>query len=151
GVLLGLGAVRLTGWVLLDPIIALGVAFLILRTGYQLIKKSAVGLVDIRLPAEEEGVIKASLQEHYGELLGFHDLRTRKAGRERHIDLHLVVAKGASVERAHQLCDHLESDIVARLPHSRVNIHIEPCERECEGCPTGCPQATPAPEKPFVP
>jgi len=140
GVLVALAVVRITGLDVLDPIIALMVALFILRTAYDVIKRSFGGLVDVRLPEEEEEFIASSIMEHFGELLGFHELRTRKAGREREIDLHLVVGKSASVEEAHRLCDHLESDIKRKLPHSIVTIHIEPCEMECEECSiSSCP------------
>ena len=140
GVLVALVVVQITGLNVLDPIIALMVVLFILRTAYDVMKRSFGGLVDVRLPEEEEGLIASCIVEHYGELLGFHELRTRKAGRERHIDLHLVVAKSASVEEAHRLCDHLESDIKCKLLHSTVIIHIEPCEMECEECSaSSCP------------
>jgi len=83
---------------------------------------------------EEEELIASSIMEHYGELVGFHELRTRKAGRERHITLHLVVVRSVSLEAAHRLCDHLEIDIKSKLPYATVTIHIEPCEMACEEC-----------------
>jgi len=134
GVLVALVVVQITGLDILDPVIALMVVLFILRTAYDVLKRSFGGLVDVRLPSGEEELIASCIMEHYGELLGFHELRTRKAGRERHIDLHLVVAKTASVEEAHRLCDHLEIDIESKLPHSVVTIHIEPCEMECAEC-----------------
>ena len=134
GVLVALVVVQITGFDILDPVIALMVGIFILRTAYDVLKRSFGGLVDVRLPGGEEELIASCIMEHYGELLGFHELRTRKAGRERHIDLHLVVAKTASVEEAHRLCDHLEIDIESKLPHSVVTIHIEPCEMECVDC-----------------
>jgi divalent metal cation (Fe/Co/Zn/Cd) transporter len=74
-------------------------------------------------------------------MVGFHELRTRKAGSERYIDLHLVMAKNASIEEAHRLCDHLEGDIRSKLFNASVTIHVEPCEMTCEECPTSCPLA----------
>ena len=140
GVLVALVVVRITGVDVIDPIIALMVILFILRTAYDVLRRSFGGLVDVKLPEGEVGLIASCIMEHYGELLGFHELRTRKAGRERHIDLHLVVAKNASVEEAHRLCDHLESDIKGKLSHSVVTIHIEPCEMECKECSiSSCP------------
>ncbi len=142
GVLVALVVVQITEVNVLDSVIALMVVLFILRTAYDVLKRSFGGLVDVRLPEGEEELIASCIMEHYGELLGFHELRTRKAGRERHIDLHLVVAKTASVEEAHRLCDHLESDIKGKLPHSMVTIHIEPCEMECAECVIfSCPLA----------
>jgi cation diffusion facilitator family transporter len=126
GVFLGLLAVRLTGFYILDPIIALAVAVIILKAAYDVTRKSFGGLLDEKLPPEEEGLVKASIMEHGGELLGFHELRTRKSGSMRYIDLHLVMAKGASLEEAHRLCDHLESDIMQKLSNASVTIHCEP-------------------------
>ena len=134
GVAAALVVVRTTGINVLDPVIALVVVLFILRTAYDVLRRSFSGLVDVRLPKEEEEAIASSIMEHYGELLGFHELRTRKAGRERQIDLHLIVVKKVSVVEAHHLSDHLEEDIKSKLPYSTVTIHIEPCEAECEEC-----------------
>jgi len=135
GVLVGLVAIRFSGLNILDPIIALGVAFFILKTAYDVIKKSFVELIDVRLPRAEEDAIKSCLTEHSGQIAGFHNLRTRKGGSQRYIDLHLVMPKTTSVEEAHQMCDHLEDDIKNRLHDSSVTIHVEPCSTECNQCP----------------
>ncbi len=126
GVFLGLLAVRLTGFFILDPIIALGVAVIILKAAYDVTRRSFGGLLDEKLPPEEEETVKASIMEHFGELLGFHELRTRRSGSMRYIDLHLVMVKGASLEEAHRLCDHLEADIMSKLANASVTIHCEP-------------------------
>lgn len=141
GVLVGLVVVRITGLNILDPIIALSVALFIIRTAYNVIRRAFPALIDVRLPEDEETLIASCISEHFGELVGFHELRTRKAGSERYIDLHLVMARYASVEQAHKLCDHLEEDIRSKLPNASVTIHVEPCEMECEECPSPCPQA----------
>jgi len=133
-VLGGLILVRLTGVALLDPIVALLVAILIFRTAFLTMKKSFGGLIDTRLPRPEERKIIACLGKHSGQLVGFHKIRTRKAGSQRYIDFHLVVSKDVSVEKAHQLCDELEQEIEARLSYASVTIHIEPCDGKCEQC-----------------
>ncbi|TES83454.1 MAG: cation transporter [Dehalococcoidia bacterium] len=133
-VLVGLILVRLTGVALLDPIVALLVAILIFRTAFLTMKKSFGGLLDTRLPRPEERKIIACLGKHSGQLVGFHKIRTRKAGSQRYIDFHLVVSKDVSVEKAHQLCDELEQQIEARLSYTSVTIHIEPCDGKCEQC-----------------
>lgn len=144
GVLLGLLAIRLSllfggeAFTILDPLVALGVALLILRTAYRITRKSVAGLLDTRLPMEEEDRIKESIEEHYQELVGFHALRTRKAGGQRHIDLHLVMAKSVSLEEAHRICDHLEEDFEDKLSQTSVVIHCEPCDSECEQCSIIC-------------
>jgi len=119
---------------MLDPIVALLVAVLIARTAYLTMKKSFGGLMDTRLPEAEEDEIRSCITEHAGQLIGFHELRTRKAGDQRYIELHLVMSKNASVEEAHRMCDHLEQDIKSRLPRSSVTIHVEPCSEECDQC-----------------
>jgi len=137
-VLVGLIVVRLTGLNILDPIIALLVALLILKVGYDTLRKSFGGLVDVKLPEAEEVEIKSCIMEHYSELVSFHELRTRKAGSQRFIELHLVMPKNASVEEAHRMCDHLEQDIEHRLHHTSVTIHVEPCSIECDQCHVPC-------------
>lgn len=141
GVLGGLIVVRITGLNILDPIIALGVALFILKTAYDVIRRAFPALIDVRLPEDEEVLIASCISEHFGELVGFHELRTRKAGSERYIDLHLVMAKSASIEEAHRLCDHLEEDIKTKLTNASVTIHVEPCQVLCEECLTPCPLA----------
>jgi len=134
GVLVALVAIRFTGLSIIDPIIAIGVALYILRTAYQLTRKSFEELVDVRLPKEEQEMIVSCIREHRRQLAGYHKIRTRRSGGQRFIDFHLVIPRNASLEEAHQMCDHLEEDIESRLPNSSVTIHVEPCTIECEQC-----------------
>ncbi|MBA7664030.1 Ferrous-iron efflux pump FieF [subsurface metagenome] len=131
-VLAGLLVIRFTGLNIFDPIIALLVALFILKVAYDVLRGSFGGLIDVKLSEAEEGIIRSSIMKYSGEVVGFHELRTRKAGNQRYIDLHLVVPKNASVEEAHRLCDELERDIKKRLPHTSVLIHVEPCSEECD-------------------
>ncbi len=135
GVLAGLVVIRFTGLNILDPIIALLVALFILKVAYDVLRRSFGGLVDVKLPEAEENAIRSSIMEHIGELVDFHELRTRKAGSQRYIDLHVVMPKNISVEEAHRMCDHLEQDIGTRLKHASVTIHVEPCDEKCDRCP----------------
>jgi cation diffusion facilitator family transporter len=137
-VLVGLVLVRLTGISILDPIVALLVVAIIARTAYLTLKKSFGGLMDIKLPQAEEDEIISCITEHGGQLVAFHELRTRKAGSQRFIDLHLVMPKNASLEVAHRMCDHLEQDLETRLPYTSVTIHVEPCSTECDQCFVPC-------------
>ena len=140
GVFAGLIVVEITHWYILDPIIAIGVALLIIRAAWNITRKSISGLVDERLPEAEEDIITASIIEHLGEITGFHELRTRKAGSQRYINLHLVLPKSVTLEEAHRLCDHLEGDIKNKLSNGLVTIHCEPCEQGEDGsCPPECP------------
>jgi cation diffusion facilitator family transporter len=138
GVLVGLILVRFTGLNWIDPVVAILVALFILKTAYELTRKSFGGLIDVRLPREEEEQITLAIREHTRQLVGFHELRTRKAGSHRYIDLHLVMPKNVSVEEAHRMCDHLERDIMVRLHYSHVTIHVEPCATECDQCSVSC-------------
>ncbi len=138
GVLAGLVVIRFTGLVILDPIIALAVSLIIIKSAYNIIRKSFGGLIDVKLPKKEEAAIKSCLKEHVGQLVGFHELRTRKAGSQRFIELHLVMPKNTSVEEAHRMCDHLEQDLENKLNNTNVTIHIEPCTVECNQCSVPC-------------
>ena len=135
GVLVGLVVIRFTRLSIIDPIIALLVSLIILKAAYDVLRKSFGGLIDVKLPEAEENVIRSAIMEHAGELVDFHELRTRKAGSQRYIDLHLVMPKDISVEEAHRMCDHLEQDIEGKLQQASVTIHVEPCSEECEECP----------------
>jgi cation diffusion facilitator family transporter len=135
GVFAGLLLIRLTGWHILDPIIALGVALIITKAAYDLIKEAFSPLVDVSLPAAETKIITEVISRYAGEYLEFHELRTRKAGAERHVDLHLVVAKSTTVEQVHKLCDKIENEINMQLKSTQVLIHAEPCNMESFKCP----------------
>ena len=110
----------------LDPLVAIAIAVVILRAAWEIMRRSWDHLVDRSLPAPEVEQIEDLLRDHYPQFADYHRLRTRKAGSQRYIDLHLVVPGGQSVAEAHALCDHLESDLTALLPHSEVMIHVEP-------------------------
>lgn len=138
GVLAGLVAIRFTGLNILDPIIAMAVALFIMKAAYDVGRKSFGGLIDVKLPEAEEIEIKSCIAEHYSEVVSFHQLRTRRAGSQRYIDLHLVMPKNASVEEAHRMCDHLEQDIESRLHYTSITIHVEPCSIECDQCSVPC-------------
>ena len=137
-VLIGLVLVKVTGSNLPDPIVSLLVAALIAWAAFVTLRKSVDGLMDTRLPEEEEELIRVCIREHMGQLVDFHELRTRRSGDRRHVYLHLVMPKDASVDEAHSLCDHLEADIQSRLQRVNVVIHVEPCDVSCRDCPANC-------------
>jgi cation diffusion facilitator family transporter len=138
GVFAGLVAIRVTGLTILDPIFAFGVALIIIKTAYDLTRKSLADLIDTRLPDKEEERIRRIICEHCTDYSNFHDLRTRRSGPERFIDLHLVVPKDLSVQQAHDIADHLESDLKFEFPRVSVTIHVEPCDEACAECETIC-------------
>jgi len=138
-VLVGLIVVRFTGWDIIDDILAGIVALLIIKVGFDVVRNSFGGLVDVKLPEEEESKIKAAITEHFHEeVVSFHKFRTRKAGNQRYIDLHLVMPKHITLEEAHDMCDHLEKDMRTRLRRTDVTIHVEPCDGKCAACQIKC-------------
>ncbi len=138
-VLLGLIIVRITGWDIVDDILAGIVALFILKVGFDVVRRSYGGLVDVKLPEEEERIIEAAITEHFGgEVVSFHKLRTRKAGNQRYIDLHLVMPKHITLEEAHEMCNHLEEDMKTRLQRTDITIHVEPCDGKCAACRLKC-------------
>jgi cation diffusion facilitator family transporter len=139
GVLIGFLVIRFSNLYIVDPIIAVIVAFFILRAGYNVTRKSFGGLVDTRLPQEEETEIKAAIMEHCCQVGGFHDLRTRQAGHQRYVELHLVMPKNASVDITHRICDNLEQDVKERLTNTSITIHVEPGDINCDQCSVPCP------------
>ncbi|MFC1947459.1 cation diffusion facilitator family transporter [Chloroflexota bacterium] len=138
GVLIGLVVVRVTDLYILDPIIAIIVAIIIVKAAFDITRKSFGGLIDTSLPESEQEAIISCVREHIGIVSGFHELRTRKSGSQRYIDLHLVIPRTESLEQAHSTCDHLERDIKDILERVEVNIHVEPCDTDCGKCPTSC-------------
>jgi cation diffusion facilitator family transporter len=128
GVIAGLGALTLTGWQWLDPVIALVVAAHIVITGASLLRRSVDGLMDYSLPADEIVQIEEILRNHRDQFVAYHRLRARKSGPRRFIDLHLVVPGGQTVQAAHDLCEQVEAEIETRLPNTSATIHIEPAE-----------------------
>jgi len=137
-VLVGLAVVRFTGINIIDPILAIGVAIYILKVAIDTVRKPISGLLDEKLPPSQQGVIEDCLRKHGREVSGYHALRTRRAGSQSYIDLHLVMAGDISLERAHLICDQIESEIQSVLREASVVIHAEPCDSECEQCSAIC-------------
>jgi cation diffusion facilitator family transporter len=139
-VLVGLAIVRFTGPRLniIDPILAIGVAIYILKVALDTIRKPISGLLDEKLPPSQQAVIEDCLRKHSREVSGFHALRTRRAGSQSYIDLHLVMASDISLEQAHQICDRIEVEIQSVLNGASVTIHAEPCNDACEQCSAIC-------------
>jgi cation diffusion facilitator family transporter len=127
-VLAGLALVWLTGVNQLDPIIALGVAVNILWTGADLIRRSFDGLMDHALPTEEQAAVRSAIEKRLGPDMHYHALRTRRAGRRRFVDFHLLVPGRLSVQQAHNVTGQIEEAVRGVLPELEVSIHIEPIE-----------------------
>lgn len=133
-VLVGLLVARITGIAIFDPLLAIAFAAYLVKLAYDTARKPFLGLVDASLPQTEQAVIRSCLAAYEGRVVGFHELRTRRAGNQRYIDLHLVMAKDTSLEHAHEVCDLLEHDIRSKLPRSNITIHVEPCDGKCKQC-----------------
>jgi cation diffusion facilitator family transporter len=129
-VLIALALVDLTGAHWLDPVVALLVAGVILGTGVRLLTRSSRVLVDEALPIAEVAAIKGAV-EAFGPrgVVGYHELRTRRAGSRRYIDLHVQFRTGTSLESAHRTAHELQDLIASRLERSDVLIHLEPADR----------------------
>jgi cation diffusion facilitator family transporter len=110
----------------LDPLVAIGIALVIARAAVDISRRSYNHLVDRSLPASEVAGIEGLLNEHYPQFTGFHQLRTRQAGPERYIDVHLEMPGEVSVADSHAVCDHLEQELRALIPGAQVLIHVEP-------------------------
>ncbi len=128
GVIVGVGLVALTGWIWLDPAIALLVAANIVWTGYQLMRRSADGLMDISLPTESIQKIDALLASYREKELDFHALRTRQAGGRAFVTLHVLVPGHWTVKQGHDWAERIEADIRTALPRTHVTTHLEPIE-----------------------
>lgn len=131
GVFAGLALVRIThlGW--FDPVTGLGVALLIIHTAYRLTRHSMKPLLDARLPVEEEEQIKSILNNDT-RVLGYHKLRTRKSGSQRHADVHVLIDDDSTLVEAHDLTEELEDGVRIALPDIQINIHIEPYHAEMQ-------------------
>lgn len=139
GVLGGLVIIQLTGLTILDPIIAIGVACLIIKAAYELTIKAFRPLLDASLSKGEEEIIVSILDSfNLDQVVGYHKLRTRRSGADRYMDLHLVVDRDISIDRAHYLAHMLENEIKQKINRANVLIHIEPCKEayceQCQGC-----------------
>lgn len=129
GVIVGLGLSILTGWAILDPILAAGVAFVILWSGWHLVRESVGGLMDEAVPGDLLDKIRTIISSNASGALEAHDLRTRHAGRMTFIDFHLVVPGSMSVTDAHAICDAIEKALKAEVSGALVTIHVEPEEK----------------------
>jgi cation diffusion facilitator family transporter len=126
GVLGGLTAVRATGYVLLDPLIACLVALQISWIGLGLLRRATAGLLDAALPVAEQAIIEQILQRFVARGMQYHALRTRLAGRRRFVSVHLLLPPDWTVLAGHQLAEDVERAIRDELAGAVVFTHIEP-------------------------
>ncbi|MEX2157947.1 MAG: cation diffusion facilitator family transporter [Dehalococcoidia bacterium] len=128
-VIAALALVAVTGNSVFDPIVALGLAVYLLWTAAGIFMSGMTEMMDVRLPVDERELIEHCLSERTGRAVrGYHGLRTRKAGRERYVDVHVQIDAHKTVAEAHDISEELEAAIRERLPGVIVTVHMEPHE-----------------------
>ena len=130
GVVLGIGITAVTGLQILDPIIALVVGVMILRTGADLLRRSVHGLMDRALGEEELGRVRDAISGQLRDGMTFHQLRTRRLGPRRLADVHLLVPGEMSVREGHALATQVEAAVEGALEETEITVHVEPVEGE---------------------
>lgn len=128
GVVVGIILVALTGWLILDPLIALAVAANIVWTGLRLLRETSKGLLDAALTPADQQIITEILDRYRAKGIDFHALRTRRAGARRFISMHVLVPGDWSIKRGHDLCEEIEAVLIEALPDSTIFTHLEPRE-----------------------
>ena len=129
GVLFAIGLVKLTGWLILDPIIAMLVALNIVWTGYRLMHQSARGLIDTAIPSEERKEIEAIFDQYRQNGIEFHSLMTRQAGQRKFVSVHILVPGEWTVQKGHDLLEVIEARVRDHFPFPvTVFTHLEPVE-----------------------
>jgi cation diffusion facilitator family transporter len=130
GVIAGIAVVALTGWLPLDPIIAILVGLNIVWTAYQLLRRSVAGLMDAALPNHEQALIEAVMKRYTERGVTFHALRTRQSAARRFVSVHMLVPGAWTVHDAHHIAEDFEGDIRKELPEATVHTHLEPVDDE---------------------
>ena len=125
GVLIGLILIKITGITLLDPLIAILVALIILKTGISIIKETLNDLLDRTLPDDDIKIIENIIND-CKNIYGFKNLKSRKSGSTRDIDITLLCEESMSIKECHEICDGLEAKIQEVLPNTLITIHCEP-------------------------
>lgn len=125
GVLVGVGAVALTGWQWLDPLVAFAVAANIVWTGSRIVRRSVLGLMDTAMAAEEQAALQRAMEPYLREGVQYHALRTRQSGARRFVSLHVLVPGAWTVQQGHHLLERLEADIRQAVPNVSVLTHLE--------------------------
>jgi len=128
GVIVAIFLIAITGWQILDPIVAILVALNILFTGFKLIKRSILGLLDTSISQEELNIIKSIFNKYERRGFKFHGLRTRQSAQRRFVDFHVLTPGNWSVKKGHDLLEDIEKDIRDLIEKVTVSTHLEPVE-----------------------
>ena len=130
GVLIGLIIIKLTGLVVLDSVIAIFVALIIMKTGFSISKKTLNNLLDGALPKEDIEIIENVIKSH-SQIKGYKNLKARKSGHNRDVEVTLFFEADMSILSCHNICDEIENSINKKLPNVSIAIHLEPFT-DCE-------------------
>jgi cation diffusion facilitator family transporter len=128
GVVVGVLLVKVTGWLVLDPVVALLVAANIVYTAVRLLQETGYGLLDRAIGEEEQAAMAAALAPFHERGIVLHDIRTRRAGPRHFIQMHVLVPGSWTVKRGHDVCEEIERCLASGLPGSTVTTHLEPVE-----------------------
>lgn len=128
GVIAAVALVAATGWLVLDPLVAMAVAAYILWTGWRLVREAIGGLMDSAWPDAERRILDEVLGGFRAPGVDFHAVRTRRAAERRFVSFHVLVPGDWSVQRGHDLLERIETELARRLPHLTAFTHLEPIE-----------------------
>jgi len=145
GVTGGLALMALAGWLLpgvpvwwIDPVAAIAVALLIVKTAWTLTAQSLRDVLDSSLPGDEVDWIRRRVAEEPG-VRGVHGLRTRRSGASRFVEFHMLVDGGMATSASHDMTERVSDALEARFPGAHVTVHVEPCDGSCKPeCVEGC-------------
>jgi cation diffusion facilitator family transporter len=130
GVVVGLLAAKFTGWLWLDPVVAILLALNILREGGSLVRRSADGLMDRALEPEVRAEIEKTLDVFRHQAIRFDHVSTRRAGQRRFVDLHMHMPSGWTLGRAAALRTSVEQALMSAVPGLRASIQLLPMDVE---------------------
>jgi cation diffusion facilitator family transporter len=130
GVLIGIALVKLTGWLILDGIVAIGVAINIIWTGYQLLRRSALGLLDTSISKDDMAKINQVFEKYDRQNIKFHSLMTRQSGQRKFIMMHVLMPGKLNIHQGHAIAEKIEEDIRMAFANSQTTVftHLEPIE-----------------------
>ncbi len=125
GVVIGLFIAKMTGWAILDPMLALLMACIVFKMGTELVMKAGNGLIDQAADTEQKK-IEELLDAHHPQFIDYHNVKTRRSGNKVFAELHLTVDPNLTVQKAHDLTKHLEERLRQEMPGVSMTIHVEP-------------------------
>lgn len=126
GLAIGLLVGAIGHWLIIDTLLALGVAVCLLGIAYQILRQVWDQMMDVSLPRSEVERLSELIDPFGHRFVEIHGIRTRQAGVERHVEMHLVVQPETPVQEAHDLSHEIEDAILAEWPAAHVTIHVEP-------------------------